>query len=114
MKQRYLSVVTALPVLTLGSSFITGCANPWATRSFNSGLAKLEKGDQQGAISAYNKAIEINPQNGLFYSNRAISGYHLTGDFGSACKDIKKAASLGNEYRVNWLNSEEGKWCRDM
>ena len=80
----------------------------------NLGRAKNALKDHQGAVADYNKAIDLDPQKGLYYSNRAIANYDLTGDLESACKDIKKAASLGMEYRVNYLNSEEGKWCREM
>jgi len=44
------------------------------------------------------------------YSNLAVSNYHFTGDFKSSCANIKKSASLGCEYQINWLNSEEGQW----
>ena len=27
--------------------------------------------------------------------------------------DFKKSASLGDEYRINWLR-EEGDWCKNM
>ena len=80
----------------------------------NRGRAKNALKDHQGAVADYNKSIELNPQIGLSYSNRAIAIYDLTGDIESACKDIKKAASLGMEYRINYLNSEEGQWCRDL
>ena len=59
MKGNYRFVATALSVLALGTAFIAGCANPWAIKSFNSGLAKQEKGDYQGAISDYSMAIEL-------------------------------------------------------
>jgi len=32
----------------------------------------------------------------------------------AAAVPIFKAASLGVEYFINWLNSEEGAWCRNM
>ena len=80
----------------------------------NLGAAKDALKDYKGAASDYSKAIEINPQYALAYSNLAVSNYHVTGDVKSSCENIKKSASLGYEYRINWLNSEEGKWCRDM
>ena len=26
----------------------------------------------------------------------------------------KEAASLGYKYRIDWLETSEGKWCKDM
>ena len=80
----------------------------------NRGAAKYELKNYSGAIADYNMAIKINPQYGLAYSNLGVSKYYQTGDAESSCNDFKKAASLGYEYRINWLNTEEGKWCRDM
>ncbi len=80
----------------------------------NRGFAKHNLGDYYGAISDFNKAIEINPNNGLAYSNRGISlGIGFKDDEG-ACNDFKKAAILGNQYRIMWLDSSEGKWCKDI
>ena len=80
----------------------------------NRGLAKSELNDYQGGIADYSKAIEINPQYAAAYSNRGITkGIGFSDDIG-ACDDFKKAASLGNEYRINWLNSADGAWCRNM
>ena len=73
MKRRNQSVVNALSVLAIGSAFISSCANPWAIKSFNSGLAKQEKGDYQGAISDYSMAIEIDSQYAGAYINRGNS-----------------------------------------
>ncbi len=35
-------------------------------------------------------------------------------DSDGACHDFKKAASPGHQYRINWFNSKEGAWCRNM
>ena len=80
----------------------------------NRGILKKDMRDYKGSISDYNKALEINPQSASVYSNRGISNYLESGDADSACADFKKSASLGLQYRINWLKSEEGKWCRDM
>ena len=47
-----------------------------------------------GAISDYNKAIELDPNNASAYYNRAISKYY-TNDLNGACEDAKKSTSLG-------------------
>tara|TARA_Y100001968_G_C19271517_1_gene674497 strand:- start:224 stop:826 length:603 start_codon:yes stop_codon:yes gene_type:complete len=80
----------------------------------NRGIAKDKLKDYYGAISDYTKAIEINPKYSEAYSNRGISKGQGFQDNKGACDDFKKAASLGNEYRINWLKDERGSWCRDM
>ena len=80
----------------------------------NRGLAKSTLNNHQGAVNDYNKAIELNSQIALHYSNRAIANYELNGNLKVSCQDIKKAASLGLKYRINYLSSEKGRWCREM
>ena len=80
----------------------------------NRGLAKHNLEDYYGAISDYTRVIEINPDDGFTYSNRGITkGIGFNDDEG-ACDDFKKAASLGYQYRIDWLETSEGKWCKDM
>jgi len=67
-----------------------------AEEYFNSGSDKHNLKDYNGAISDYNKAIEINPNLAVAYYNRAISKY-FTNDLTGACEDAKKSASLGND-----------------
>ena len=80
---------------------------------YNRGIAKEKSGDYQGAIADLNKAIEINPQYANAYNNRGIAKRKL-GDDRGGCVDYKKAASLGNQGTAQWLNSEDGAWCRNM
>ena len=81
---------------------------------YNRGWNKHKLNDYYGAISDYTKAIEINPSYGLAYSNRGYTkGIGFNDDEG-ACEDFKKAASLGSQYRIDWLDTSEGKWCKDM
>ncbi|ABM78777.1 tetratricopeptide repeat protein [Prochlorococcus marinus] len=80
----------------------------------NRGIAKRKSGDYQGAIADYSKIIEINPQDAAAYSNRGITKGIGFSDRKGACSDFKKAASLGYQYRINWLNSADGAWCRNM
>ena len=80
---------------------------------FNSGNAKSDSGDYQGAIADYDKAIEINPQNAAYYYNRGYANYKL-GDRRNQCIDVMKAASLGDAASVQLLSGKFGDWCRDM
>ena len=89
--------------------------NPQNADAYNNrGVAKGNLEDYQGAIADYTKAIEIDPQHANAYGNRGFSKGVGFQDSDGACSDFKKAASLGLEYRINWLNSDEGAWCRNM
>ena len=68
-----------------------------AEEYFSSGYYKAEAKDFYGAISDYNKAIEINPNYAGVYFNRALSKEFL-GDLTGACADAKKAISLGANF----------------
>jgi len=79
----------------------------------NFGVIKDNLKDYKGALNEYNKAIKINPNDSLYYANRANVRFEL-GDEEGACSDYKKSSKLGDEGNTEWLNSKEGKWCRTM
>ncbi len=76
--------------------------------------AKIETKDFEGAISDLSKAIAINPNFPEAYNLRGYSKGAGLNDKQGACSDFKKSASLGSEYRIKWLQGEEGAWCRNM
>ncbi|CAH1396592.1 unnamed protein product [Nezara viridula] len=51
----------------------------------------------EGAIEFYTKAIELDPNNAIYYSNRSFA-YMKTECFGSALADATKAVELQNSY----------------
>ena len=86
--------------------------NPeYAIAYFNRGVTKFYLDDLNGAISDYTKSIESNINDADGYLNRGLIYYEIGNDV-FACQDLKKAASLGNQFASKWLNSKEGKWCR--
>jgi len=83
--------ILILSLLVLFSSnLLSQTAEDW----FNRGIAKGKLGDNRGAISDYNKAIEIDPNATDAYHNRGVAKYYL-GDINGACLDWSKAGELG-------------------
>ena len=83
-------------------------ANLYTARCWNN--LKLEI--YQSAIDDCNEAIKINPKDFNAFANRgaAFSGIFLHRE---ACFDYKKSHALGNQEMGKWLNSRQGKWCRN-
>ena len=78
--------------------------------------AKYDLGDKQGAIADYTQAIAINPKYAYAYNNRANTKLYLNDreNASGACRDFKKAISLGDTLTSQWLHTKNGAWCRDM
>ncbi|MCK5709761.1 MAG: tetratricopeptide repeat protein, partial [Deltaproteobacteria bacterium] len=54
------------------------------------GRAKFERGDYQGSIQDFNKAIELNPNDATFYAGRGFPKGILK-DYPGAIQDFNKA-----------------------
>ena len=80
-------------------------------------------GDNEKGILYYSKAISILDPGGvstltgkgldLAYANRGLA-YQRTGSLSKACKDIKRASSLGSITVKSFLEKPEGAWCKNM
>jgi tetratricopeptide (TPR) repeat protein len=66
------------------------------------GLCQAGLNDYDSAIKAYNKAIQIEPGNGLFYLNRSFA-FNSKGDNSAALKDAQQALRLGLDVDKNYL-----------
>ena len=73
-------------------------------------LIATEAGEMKSALGNYddalidlNKAIEIDPNYERAYLHRA-KNYNRQGNTTDACKDFKKAASLGDSVAIEILN----------
>lgn len=63
------------------------------------GLKALDAGDLAQAMTNFNQAIEIKPEESVLYYNRA-SVYFLQGDFDLAVNDFTKAIQLGDHSAI--------------
>jgi len=70
------------------------------------GLALRQKGDNKGAIAAYNKAIEINKEYIEAYNNRAVAQRYLR-NYGKALEDYNEAIRIYPEYLKAYKNRGE-------
>lgn len=70
---------------------------------FQQGVARLKQGDNQGAISAFDNAIRLNPGNMSAYVNRAIARRGV-GDLKGALADYDKAIQMSQNDPNLYLN----------
>lgn len=61
------------------------------------GNSKMTGKDYAGAISAYNSAIELDPTNPVYYSNRAAA-HSSSGDHAAAVVDAEKAIEADPKF----------------
>jgi hypothetical protein len=69
---------------------------------FEQGISHGQLGDYQKAIPLLNKCIAMEPQNGLYYYGRGRV-YLLADENEKAIMDFKKAAELGDEDAIKYL-----------
>ncbi len=67
------------------------------------GMSLLEKGQIDDAISAFNKAIELNPGNSVAYFSRGIT-YFKQGKNENAISDYNKAIEISPEFVAAYQN----------
>ena len=71
---------------------------------------KYKINDLEGAINDSNKVLSFEKNNGYVLYTRGLTKYKL-GDLINGCLDLKRASNLDIEEAINYLKSEEGKWC---
>ena len=69
---------------------------------FSQGVSYGQLGQYQKAVAQINMALQKEPQNGLYYYGRGRV-YLLWGDKKKAMADFRKAADLGNEDALDYL-----------
>ena len=76
---------------------------PKADDFFIQGVDKRNKGDNQGAILAYNEAIRLNPNFSEAYYNRGLARYYL-GDKKAAIADYNQAIKINPKDAEAYTN----------
>jgi len=88
--------------------------NAQAATNYNRGCVEDEKGDLDGALADYNKAIEINPDYVLAYNNRG-NVKKEKGDWNGALADYNKAIEIEPNHVLAYygrgaVKSEKNDW----
>ena len=78
----------------------------------NLGIAYISKGDYDRALLNYSKAIDVNPNNMLAYSYRAIV-YYEKNDYANCWNDVALADSLGMPIDPKFLDDLKRASGRD-
>ncbi|MBX2896306.1 MAG: tetratricopeptide repeat protein [Cyclobacteriaceae bacterium] len=79
-------------------------ANPKLPYSYaERGLLRLNAGNYAGALSDYNEAIKIEPDNYDYYLNRGLIK-ERTKDFAGALADYRQVIALKPDYEKGWLS----------
>ncbi|MGI8821285.1 MAG: tetratricopeptide repeat protein [Chthoniobacterales bacterium] len=79
-----------------------------AIAAFNRGKAKAEKGDLDGAIADYDRAIQLNPKDAAIYNNRGLAKQEK-GDLDAAIVDFNRALQLNPKDAVACSNRGNAK-----
>ena len=108
MRRRSTAIAAALSLLAIGSPLLTGCSDLTANIRFRSAGLKFDRGNYQGAIDDYTKAIEINPKYDLAYSNRGVARVKL-GDTQGAIADYNKAIEINPQDAAHYYKRGTAK-----
>ena len=101
----FLLLLALLFALTLpGCTF----AQQTAEDFYDRGIAKHTKGDLDGAIADFSKAIELKPTDAIAYCNRGIAK-EKKGDLDGAIADYSKAIELHPKYAAAYLHRSVAK-----
>ena len=103
MSRRTIAIAAALSVLALGSPLIAARAKPPFEQYVDQGVERYNSGNYRGALAAYTKAIEIEPQIAELYNYRGDAKRNLQ-DFQGAIADYTKTIEIKPQYANAYLN----------
>jgi len=104
MKKFVFCAVIILVLSVVGSTL--GCgpsAQTQAIEHTNQGIALADAGQYDEAITAYTKAIQLDPSFALAYNNRGCA-YHNKGQYDRAIADYNKAIELDPSFALAYNN----------
>ena len=76
------------------------------------GITYSENGDQDRAIAAYSKAIQLQPDFTEAHNNRGVA-YGIKGDYDRAIEDCTEAIRLKPDYADAYTNRGNAYWNKD-
>jgi tetratricopeptide (TPR) repeat protein len=107
MNRGVIKVVLAALIGTMITAGVCGCKE--AKEYYDRGMARYEKGETDGAISDFTKAIKKKPRYGMAHYYRALT-YLREKEYDKAWEDVHKAQSLGQEVRfLETLRKNSGR-----
>lgn len=92
-------IVIILMALVVGSILYTQGKEKYN----NLGIEEYQKGNYNKAISYFNKAIELDPNNAFAYNNRGLAHSELK-EYNKAISDYNKAIALKPDYAIAYFN----------
>jgi Flp pilus assembly protein TadD len=125
MKIRYSLIAVTASIFTVGTIpalIAVAQPTPESTQSqekpefYNDrGMSKYQSEDAKGAIDDYTIAIQLAPQNDLFYYNRGVVKLTLVNDFKGAISDFDRALDLNPKSAVAYYSRAAAKeWLSDV
>ena len=103
MSRRTIAIAAALSVLALGSPLNVVRANPSFDQYVRQGVENYNSGNYRGALSAYTKAIEIEPQIADLYNYRGDAKRNLQ-DYQGSISDYTKAIQINPQDAIAYRN----------
>ena len=76
---------------------------------YQRGIAKIKKGDFEGSIEDFNKAIELDPKHHYAYASRG-QAYRQNGNFNESINDLNHAIKLYPQF--GWAYAQRGETYR--
>jgi len=98
-------VIKVVLVALMGTMITAGvCGCKEAKDYYDRGMTRFKKGETDGAISDFTKAIKKRPRFGMAYYYRGM-GYHRKKEYDKAWEDVHKTEILGQEVREGFLKA---------